>query len=149
MPSTPQYLKINPALVTCLVSWFFFFCFYIIVMELRHSARGKIHNTNELCKRDDWERRTTEVCKILKSVEIVCVKDNLAMFSSTRISRYQKKLAVEKLETIQRRWLFVLYTCNFNYTAQASLNGTSTCGFRMRSDKFKEKSVTRILAGSE
>lgn len=52
----------------------------------------------------------TEVCKILKSKEIVCVKDNLAMSFSTRISRYQKKLAGEKLETIQRKWLFVLYT---------------------------------------
>lgn len=122
----------------------FGFVGFLLLLHYHNSAtshcKGKIHDTNELYKRDGWEWRIAEVCKIMKSVETVCVKDNLEMSSSTRISRYQKKLAGEKLETIQRRWLFVLYTRNSNHTAQGSLNGTSTCGFRMRSDKFKEKS---------
>lgn len=61
----------------------FGFVVFLLLLHYHNGAmshcKGKIHDTNELCRRDDWEWRTTEVCKILKSVEIVCVNDNLAI----------------------------------------------------------------------
>lgn len=79
------------------------------------------------------EERMREVYKILS-----CVKIQLCTgFSTTKIYRHQIKLIGDRLETIQEMALCSVCKLS-NPTAQGALDGTSSCGFEMRLDKFKE-----------